>query len=78
MRYQVSNREAAACASAYLGDYDEETGKLYARVKLEREDSYTVTDGDRTYLTHLTKPGKSVFDLEDEKIPKGTDILELA
>ena len=138
LRYQVSNREAAACASAYLGDliragvlppdatylavdpakvqrardsliaeatcsgleqleedkpncllfdsridatrvlhYDEETGKFYTMVELEKEDHYTVTDGDGTYLTHLTKPGKSVFDPEDEKIPEGTDALEL-
>ena len=36
-----------------------------------------MTDGDSTYLTHLTMPGKSVLDQEDEKIPEGTDALEL-
>ena len=36
-----------------------------------------MTDGDATYLTHLTKPGKSVLDQEDEKIPEGSDALEL-
>ena len=35
-----------------------------------------MTDGDATYLTHLTKPGKSVFDEEDENIPEGTDASE--
>ena len=55
--------------------YDEESEKFYARV--EKEDHYTVTDGEGTYLTHLTKPGKNVFDYEDEKIPERTDDLEL-
>ena len=36
-----------------------------------------MTDCDGTYLTHLTKPGKSGFDQEGEKIPEGTIALDL-
>jgi hypothetical protein len=126
LRFQLSNRETAACASAYLGDliaagilpaeaaylavdpdkvqrardrlmeeardrgleqcqednphcilfyaridqtrvlhFDEKTKKYYPRV--EKEDHYTVTDGDGVYLTHITKPGKNLMEEEGEK-----------
>jgi hypothetical protein len=131
LRYEVSSRAAAACATAYLGcliraehlppeavylavdpskiqrardqvlseatfsglqqleeqtpecllfdsridntkerHFDEETQRFYARV--EREDHYTVTDGDGAYLTHFTKPGKSLND-EDVKEDEAED-----
>ena len=44
--------------------FDNETQKYYPRV--EKEDHYTVTDGDGRYLHHLTKPGKADNDLDED------------
>ena len=135
LRFEVSNREAAACATAFLGDlikgghlspeaaylavdpakvqrardalivkatssgledleedkphcllfdaridstkvlhYDEETEKFYPRV--EKEDHYTITDGDGVYLTHITKPGKRE-EIEEEEDHKDDDTSDV-
>jgi hypothetical protein len=58
--------------------FDEETGRFY--VKLEKQDHYTLTDGDGRFLTHITKPGKvreedEVIVMEEEEgaDDEGTD-----
>ena len=53
--------------------YDEETKKYFTRV--EKEDHYTVTDGDGIYVTHITKPRNSL-DEEDEDEENDVELEE--
>ena len=53
--------------------YDEETKKYFTRV--EKEDHYTVTDGDGIYVTHITKPGNSL-DEEDKDEENDVELEE--
>ena len=53
--------------------YDEETKKYFTRV--EKEDHYTVTDGDGIYVTHIIKPWNSL-DEEDEDEENNVELEE--